>query len=819
MALVGATGKRQTRLPLSLLLPLFPQKTVESIWDWTKAICMALTDMYNKLVNRIEELIQYGDTLPPSDGGRKIFWETDVGKLYMDIQVGDTTEWILMLAGQNAEILDSAADWMWSASTTGEFLVFDGADWVSQASVLADVFTSNQAFYPEPDNVIELGKENHVWEKLWVNNVDARGSLGGNTLQISNPPYTQRTGFINGSDITLTWNNNSAIVSISSTGEFQYYVSGDPQYGSLMEAELTTAASTGLWMIYISGENWDVLTADFNPNHSEIDTIIETNPIAAWVYWNVDLAEGKLMRELHDANMPREMHHWLHDNVGASYRDGMALDNLLVDSNGGIDAHAQFSIGSGSFYDEDIEHELSAVSSTAAIDVWYRDGSDWTWDQLTGFKILTHGSGRLAYDNAGVKTEVTNGNYVLYHVFATNIVDDGGTNPHYISIMGQTQYNTLAAARAGADDEINNLALGGLPLPEFLAVATIIFQTQTSYANSVNARVRSTGDGHDYIDWRFSKIKGGAAVADHGTMAGLGDDDHLQYLLAADAIDRTTFATNWLDLTDGGETTLHSHAAAPAAALDELSDVTISGEVTGEVLTFDGAEWVNSATQLVDHALGDHTDVSVGTVTGEALVYDGATWVNDNVDAQYVTFAATGGIIAIDVQAAIEELDDEKSDSGHDHDLDYAALVHDHDSDYVQLTDATYVTTGLANWTDLTDAGATTLHSHATPATVVCTTVSATTVKAGKIGINYPNPVYLLDGVASAGADAYIMRFGVEGITNGFTMAYKHIGTRPLYNFSDIPVYANNAAAVVGGLAAGHLYRTGGDPDLLCIVH
>lgn len=31
--------------------------------------------------------------------------------------------------------------------------------------------------------------------------------------------------------------------------------------------------------------------------------------------------------------------------------------------------------------------------------------------------------------------------------------------------------------------------------------------------------------------------------------------------------------------------------------------------------------------------------------------------------------------------------------------------------------------------------------------------------------------------------------------------------------------YANNAAAVSGGLVAGDLYRTGADPDVLCIVH
>jgi len=34
-----------------------------------------------------------------------------------------------------------------------------------------------------------------------------------------------------------------------------------------------------------------------------------------------------------------------------------------------------------------------------------------------------------------------------------------------------------------------------------------------------------------------------------------------------------------------------------------------------------------------------------------------------------------------------------------------------------------------------------------------------------------------------------------------------------------LPVYANNAAAITGGLAAGDFYRTGGDPDLVCVVH
>jgi hypothetical protein len=36
---------------------------------------------------------------------------------------------------------------------------------------------------------------------------------------------------------------------------------------------------------------------------------------------------------------------------------------------------------------------------------------------------------------------------------------------------------------------------------------------------------------------------------------------------------------------------------------------------------------------------------------------------------------------------------------------------------------------------------------------------------------------------------------------------------------SNLPVYANNAAAMAGGLTAGAFYRTGSDPDQVCVVH
>lgn len=38
-------------------------------------------------------------------------------------------------------------------------------------------------------------------------------------------------------------------------------------------------------------------------------------------------------------------------------------------------------------------------------------------------------------------------------------------------------------------------------------------------------------------------------------------------------------------------------------------------------------------------------------------------------------------------------------------------------------------------------------------------------------------------------------------------------------SLGSLSVYANNAAATAGGLSVGDLYRTGADPDTVCIVH
>lgn len=122
---------------------------------------------------------------------------------------------------------------------------------------------------------------------------------------------------------------------------------------------------------------------------------------------------------------------------------------------------------------------------------------------------------------------------------------------------------------------------------------------------------------------------------DHGSIAGLGDDDHTQY-------HTDTRASTWLN-TKG---------------IDELSDVIITAPVLDQVLQYNGSNWVNATfvAGVTDHGgltgLSDddhtqyHTDsradtwfgtknieaLSNVTITtpssGQVLQYNGSIWVN-----------------------------------------------------------------------------------------------------------------------------------------------------------------------------------------------
>ncbi len=484
-----------------------------------------------------------------------------------------------------------------------------------------------------------------------------------------------QNGFPTPDDVTLTWDDSTHTLTVSATGvSYDYYIQGI-KYNQIANLTKQIDNESGNWVIYFDSEA--TLVSVKNPSHDQIDSVIENDAIVAYVYWNATLADGRLMYELHKSGMTPATHHWIHDNIGSVYKEGMALSGFDADGNGDTDPPSQFTTASGEFYDEDIEIKQEAVADGGTIEVWYLVGSVWTWNLTTDtwqaatayslgdrivednsyFEITTAGTSgggepvwagdrepgdtvvdntatwtcvgsprspvmnyvggnyRLAWNDGGTQTEMTNNDFVLCHIFATNMTPDVADREDckYIAIQGQARYTTLNQARNGAEVEINNLTYGTLPVQEIIPVASIIFQTSNGYDNQVKGRVRSTDAGDDYIDWRSSSLKAtGGSISSHSSLANLSSDDHAQYPLL---LGRT-----------GGQTLYGSDTTAEGLTLYDNSVDLNKVTLDSNGLTFHEP---NGDTIIIDHTgtVGNITNSSgnLNIVTASEMRFDSSS--------------------------------------------------------------------------------------------------------------------------------------------------------------------------------------------------
>ena len=289
--------------------------------------------------------------------------------------------------------------------------------------------------------------------------------------------------------------------------------------------------------IYTFDSNQDIIIDDIEGLHYiyfDNGILISTNifdinliyskVLVSILYWDkTNQKQIYLAEERHGCKMDGHTHARLHQKDGSIYLNGLGLNDFVIDD-GNADEDAQFSIAYGNIKDEDILLNLSNITKTVGLPIFYReDSSNWRREFNSGFSVLNSISGdnRLVWnENIGgswQKTEVSDNDYVLCHIFATNDI----TYP-FFSIIGQNEYDKKSKARDGAETELNNLILNGLPFVEFVAVGTIIFQTKSTYTNFVKAKVITNDDGGNYIDWRFSEVsRNGISTLDHNNLGGL----------------------------------------------------------------------------------------------------------------------------------------------------------------------------------------------------------------------------------------------------------------------------------------------------------
>ena len=346
-----------------------------------------------------------------------------------------------------------------------------------------------------------------------------KADIAGNQALVKEP-----TGFVDRTSTTLSINSLAREFTISPVGaSFNVYVKGN-NYTKTAES-IVLSNTSGNHYIYYNAAGVLSETSIFDPS------IFENNALVSIIYWNTDTNfYSYFADERHGLVMDGATHGYLHTVFGARYLSGLALQGFTVDGDGNADISAKFQADSGKIRDEDILVELPL---TLNIPVLYREGTLWRKKSADPYPVIYNGSvagyssARLAYNQftggAWQLTQVTDGNFVLCHVFATNDIETP-----FVAIAGINQYANIPEARAGAESEISSLS--GLPFAEFVAVGTVIYQTDSAYNNTPKARVRSAAAGETYVDFRGEQLYTPSGVAtSHSLLSNLSSDDHLQY--------------------------------------------------------------------------------------------------------------------------------------------------------------------------------------------------------------------------------------------------------------------------------------------------
>jgi len=353
-----------------------------------------------------------------------------------------------------------------------------------------------------------------------VSNVGVSGSIvvdivvGDNTVEVNDTngfPIPQKA------NTSLSVVNATRTFTISSSSyPFHYYILGEKYEQSTAQSIVFTDVEGQHW-IYFDENGINVIA---NPSPAQIKDIILNYSFVCDIYWNFTdkKVEIDILDERHGISMSPTAHYYLHLTQGAKYISGFGLSNFVIGT-GNLDSNAQFSIADGMYFDEDIEHISTLINATTAIPVVYNLGINKAIRSAiqANNKVLAAPSGRLYYNSfiGGVwgTTECSDNSYVLYHIFGIN-----GQTIKAVTIMGQANYATLTLAREGANVEISNI-VSSLPFAEMILIATVIFQTRTSYANTLNARIVEVETGVNYLDWRnIEGSGGGGGVSSHSNL-------------------------------------------------------------------------------------------------------------------------------------------------------------------------------------------------------------------------------------------------------------------------------------------------------------
>jgi hypothetical protein len=452
-----------------------------------------------------------------------------------------------------------------------------------------------------------------------LNDAAINSPLNGQVLEYNGTGWVNATsvtsepmGFVNRTASVISFNNSTRQLSITpASTSYEIWCKGI-RFVKTGTETTTIPDTSGLYFVYYN-------SAGVLSNRLGFFDFADETPVA-YVYWNAtDGVQYFFADERHGVVLDWATHEYLHRTRGAAFANGFGIGNYTTTGTGTSDSDMQLDISNGTFFDEDLKveivHSATPIANTweqilqggAEIPILYHDGAVWKRTTPTKFPVKQGTLPQYNLLNGGTwsATDLATDTFGVTWIIATN-----NLNYPIVGILGQKQYANINKV---AEDSWGSLFLDGLPVVELRPLYKIAYLVSSTFTNTPKAAIRQV------IDIR-SDISGGSGLSatpidDHGSLLGLSDDDHLQYVHVD--IARTVSATH--TFTNGLSAGYISVTGSSGSTLIDVVTATLSS--TSENQNLDSTQGV-SAKYIV------HADNGVNSETVEILALRKETTVN-----------------------------------------------------------------------------------------------------------------------------------------------------------------------------------------------
>ena len=371
-------------------------------------------------------------------------------------------------------------------------------------------------------------------------------AISGSVASVYSCGFTLE-GVDNETEFTMTF--PADVLTLAPTGaNFKVYVEGaeGTRTGGATDQLDITALSTGKWMAYYgpayNPATWVVTDPAVQLRVAQgaglnNPALYKNYAVVSGGYKNAD-GIYVAAEERHGVRMSGPTHYNIHNAIGNILASNTILDNFTHGLIGATDAEAKFDCGSGIFLDEDIRYVISKLTITggSTIPVFrFKAGAPafWTWSNAS-YPILTTGTGRMAYNNAtlGTQVEIGDGKYSCSYIVYSSLIGKS-----IFAVQGRFQADSVAAAEVLASEEVYDIRddLANL-WAEFTILGAVFYKTDNTYTNTVKSVCVQTSTGDDYLDFSNLNLNGASKGRNihHTQLDQLPGDSEGYHLSAAD---------------------------------------------------------------------------------------------------------------------------------------------------------------------------------------------------------------------------------------------------------------------------------------------